>query len=184
LRFRQDARAFGESRRILPVLRSRISVDESRRMVYGGSWPVATTGDLDGSEIQIDYDQDIEAALFVLIHLFGHTVQWNLSARAREIGSAVAQSPTPELLQELYEYELEACRYSLALLHANGVYDLDQWVADYAHCDFAYLHHFYVHGEKRPFRSFWVSGTPKLEELAVPEFRPTRWISRGEGIVI
>jgi hypothetical protein len=42
LRFRQDARAFGESRRILPVLRSRISVDESRRMVYGGSWPVAT----------------------------------------------------------------------------------------------------------------------------------------------
>jgi hypothetical protein len=42
LRFRQDARAFGENRRILPVLRARISVGENQRLVCGGSWPVAT----------------------------------------------------------------------------------------------------------------------------------------------
>ena len=32
------------------------------------------TGDFDGCSIKIDYDQDLEVALFVLIHLFGHTV--------------------------------------------------------------------------------------------------------------
>jgi hypothetical protein len=32
------------------------------------------TGDFDGVSIKIDYDQDLEIALFVLVHLFGHTV--------------------------------------------------------------------------------------------------------------
>ena len=32
------------------------------------------TGDFDGMSIKVDYDQDLETALFVLIHLFGHTV--------------------------------------------------------------------------------------------------------------
>ena len=32
------------------------------------------TGDFDGVSIKVDYDQDLEVALFVLIHLFGHTV--------------------------------------------------------------------------------------------------------------
>ena len=32
------------------------------------------TGDFDGTQIKIDYDQDLETALFVLVHLFGHTV--------------------------------------------------------------------------------------------------------------
>jgi hypothetical protein len=32
------------------------------------------TGDFDGSCIKVDYDQDLEVALFVLVHLFGHTV--------------------------------------------------------------------------------------------------------------
>ena len=32
------------------------------------------TGDFDDISIKVDYDQDLETALFVLIHLFGHTV--------------------------------------------------------------------------------------------------------------
>ena len=34
------------------------------------------TGDLDGSQILVDYDLDAENALFILGHLFGHTVQF------------------------------------------------------------------------------------------------------------
>ena len=49
--------------------------------------PSPFTGDLDGSEIQVDHDQDAESALFVIAHLFGHTVQWNLDPTAREIGT-------------------------------------------------------------------------------------------------
>ena len=146
--------------------------------------PEPFTGDLDGAEIFIDYDQEVEDALFILIHLFGHTVQWNTDPGAREIGGAVEENPSDERLAELEAYEQQACRYSLALLHECGVHDLDPWLADFSHCDFAYLSHFYRTGEKRAFRSFWKSGTPILDPLPLPDFQPTRWIPRSNGVVI
>jgi hypothetical protein len=146
--------------------------------------PDPFSGDLDGSEIHVDYDIDIENAVFIIAHLFGHTVQWNLSEYNRRIGSEAQQNPSDEKLAELQAYEREACRYSLQLFHDAGVYDLDQWVADFSACDFAYLRHFYKTGEKRPFRSFWEEGEPLFEPLAIPEFRPMRWITRWQGIVV
>lgn len=140
------------------------------------------TGDLDGAEIHIDYDLQAEDALFILVHLFGHTVQWNTDADARAIGTY----PGPwdeDALRRVRAYERDACRYSLQLFHEAGIHDLDQWLADFAACDYAYLDHFYRTGEKRPFRSFWTSGNPPLTPLAIPSFSPTRWLSR-EGIVI
>src|ERR671913_1131380 len=47
--------------------------------------PDPFTGDLDGSAILVDHDLDVEDALFILVHLFGHTVQWNVSEEARRI---------------------------------------------------------------------------------------------------
>jgi hypothetical protein len=146
--------------------------------------PDPFSGDLDGSEIHVDYDVDVENAVFIIAHLFGHTVQWNLSEYNRRIGYEVQQNPSEEKLAELEAYEREACRYSLQLFHDADVYDLDQWVADFAACDFAYLRHFYKTGEKRPFRRFWKDGQPLLEPLAIPEFYPTRWIARWQGIVV
>jgi hypothetical protein len=146
--------------------------------------PDPFTGDLDGAEIHVDYQNDIENAVFIIAHLFGHTVQWNLSEYARRIGYEVPKDPSDEKLDELERYEREACRYSLQLFHDAGVTDLDQWVADFAACDFAYLRHFYKTGQKRPFREFWKDSQPKLEPLAIPEFQPHRWISRWEGIVV
>src|SRR5678816_1996427 len=75
--------------------------------------PDPFTGDLDGSEIHVDYANDIESAVFIIAHLFGHTVQWNLSEYARRIGTEAQQNPTDEKLAELEIYEREACRYSL-----------------------------------------------------------------------
>ncbi|MDY7096231.1 MAG: hypothetical protein SX243_24920 [Acidobacteriota bacterium] len=146
--------------------------------------PEPFTGDLDGAHIAIDYANDVEGALFILIHLFGHTVQWNLDPAAREMGSKVEEDPTEERLAELEAYERQACRYSLTLLHEAGVHDLDAWLADFSHCDFAYLRHFYATGEKRPFKSFWQAGQPLLEPLPIPNFQPTRWLARSEGIVV
>jgi len=146
--------------------------------------PDPFTGDLDGSEIHVDYDNDVEAAVFIIAHLFGHTVQWNLSEYARRIGYEVQQNPSEEKLAELEAYEREACRYSLQLFHDAGVRDLDQWIADFAACDFAYLRHFYKTGEKRAFRTFWKEGQLLLEPQAIPEFCPTRWFARWQGIVV
>ena len=146
--------------------------------------PNPFTGDLDGEQIIVDHDLDIEDAVFILIHLFGHTVQWNVSARAREIAFAQPGTWSDDALREVCEYEAEACRYSLQLLHDAGIHDLDQWVSDFAACDVAYLMHYYKTGEKRPFRSFWRDQAPLQRPLPIPAFQPTRWISRYDGTVV
>lgn len=146
--------------------------------------PNPFTGDLDGSEIHVDHDIDLADAVFILAHLFGHTVQWNLSPEARDIGSRVAENPTADEIARLHDYEVEACRYSLALFHEVGVLDLDQWLSDFAACDFAYLAHFYQTGEKAPFDSFWREGQPVLTPIPIPEFTPSKWVARWGGIVV
>lgn len=142
------------------------------------------TGDLDGAEIKVDWRNEPEDALFILVHLFGHTVQWNVDPAARELGSSVEANPTPEKIDALEKYEVEAARYSLQLLHEAGVHDLDGWLADFSSCDFAYLKNFYQKGEKLDFRSFWKTGSTRLEPLPIPAFRPERWKARWDGIVI
>jgi hypothetical protein len=141
------------------------------------------TGDLDGEKILVDCDIDAEEALFILVHLFGHTVQWNVSAKDRELGLLEVKNPTDELLSQLERYEHDAARYSLQLFHEAGITDLDQWLANFAACDVAYLMHFYRTGEKRAFRSFWSENAPGLTPLEIPHFRPTKWIARSGTVI-
>jgi hypothetical protein len=70
--------------------------------------PNPFTGDLDGEQILVDYAVDIEDAVFILVHLFGHTVQWNISERAREIAFMRPGQWSEEALAELAAYEREA----------------------------------------------------------------------------
>jgi hypothetical protein len=143
--------------------------------------PDPFTGDLDGERITVDWQQSAEDALFVLVHLFGHTVQWNVSARDRALGVQdvrTGERLSPELRAALAEYEFGAARYAAQLFHQAGVHDLDQWLADFTQCDIAYLFHYYETGEKQPFREFWSTGSPQLVPLAIPTFRPTKWVSR------
>lgn len=148
--------------------------------------PDPFTGDLDGESIALDYSNHAEDALFILVHLFGHTAQWNTDPRAREIGHwpirAGAYNETQ--LAAIGEYEVSACRLSLALLHTAGVHDLDQWLSDFAACDAAYLMHYYRTGEKRAFRSFWVSPAPLLTPMPIPDFTPRSWVGALSGRVI
>lgn len=146
--------------------------------------PNPFTGDLDGAEIHVDYAEDIESALFIIAHLFGHTVQWNTDEAAREIGYKLYPNADPEMMKRLHAYEFEACRYSMQLFHEAGVRDLDQWLSDYSACDFRYLANFYRTGEKPTFKTFWCEGSPLLEPKAIPPFHPTKWVSRWDGIVV
>src|ERR1700683_3568575 len=88
--------------------------------------PDPLTGDLNGAEIHIDYAVTGEQRLFLLAHLFGHTVQWNLSLGAFELGRPQAPPVSEDCLPALMDYEREAARYALALLHATGIRDVDQ----------------------------------------------------------
>lgn len=142
------------------------------------------TGDLNGAEIHLEYDQELEGASFSLIHLFGHTVQWNTSERARVIADEAQRNPSVEILNELEAYEREACCLSLQLLHEAGVRDLDQWVSDFSACDFRYLRKFYETGEKVPFLSLWEFGQPLLTPKAIPAFNPQVLVERLSGVVV
>jgi hypothetical protein len=146
--------------------------------------PDPLTGDLDGSEIDIDYAVTPEQRLFLLAHLFGHTVQWNVSPALFEIGRQYRPPVNEDLIPAIVAYEREAAAYGLAMLHEIGIMDIDGWFCDYTACDQAYLLHFYRTGEKRDFRSFWAGNTPRIQPQPIPRFTPTRRAFRMDGIVI
>jgi hypothetical protein len=146
--------------------------------------PAAFLGDLDGADIYLQHGPPTAATLFTLGHLFGHTVQWNLDARLRNLGGKPCCTYTPEDLQEIAAYETDASRYALALLHQAGLADLDQWLTDFAACDLAYLDHYYRTGERLPPLDFWHDNRPLLAPLPIPPFTPHRFQTRTEGVVI
>jgi hypothetical protein len=140
------------------------------------------TGDFDGRWIKVDYTLDAEQSLFVLLHLFGHTVQWNVSEEFRRLGQETVNSATDEQLSMIQVYEKQATQYSVQLLHECGIFDLDQWITDWWTADWKWLSHFYKTGEKldqNDVKSWIVPGTvEKLTPIAIPEFDPQTFVSR------
>jgi len=141
-------------------------------------------GDLDGAEIRIDPAAGCEQRLFLLGHLFGHTVQWNTDPRAFALGQPQTPPVSEGLLPALVAYEREAAAYGLALFAECGVDPVEPWYSDYSACDLDYLMHYYRTGQKGDFRSFWREGRPALEARAIPPFRPVRRVFRSTGVVI
>lgn len=148
------------------------------------SIPAPLLGDLDGAEIHIDPAVTPEQRLFLVAHLFGHTVQWNVNDAAFEIGK-LFQPPVEEgLLATIMDYEQEAASYSLSVFHQAGIDAADQWLSDYSACDLTYLRHFYRTGEKRAFPSFWRDHASLVIAKPVPPFTPTKRVFRTDGVVI
>lgn len=146
--------------------------------------PPPFKGDLDGRRILVGAGCDPEERLFLVAHLFGHTVQWNLSATLRRLGMTMPVNPDAALLATLDAYEHEACRYSQQALHDAGITGMDQWLADHSACDRAYLRHVYTTGVRAPFRSFWRDGTRLIEPLPIPPFTPRCFRRRTTSIVL
>lgn len=146
--------------------------------------PDPLTGDLDGQEIDIDQEVTAEQRLFLLAHLFGHTVQWNVDPGAFEIGRQYLPPVDEQLFPKIIEYELEAARYGLELCHEAGVNGIEEWFSAYTACDQKYLLHFYRTGEKGDFARFWSDAAPLVPPKVIPPFTPTRRAFRMDGIVI
>ena len=146
--------------------------------------PDPLTGDLNGAEIHIDDAVSEEQRLFLLVHLFGHTVQWNIDPAAYDLGQPQRPPVATERLPALMEYEQQAARYALGLLHELGIRDADQWLSDYATCDQAYLRQYYLFGERLEFEKFWKPGSRCVGAMPIPAFTPVRRSFRSDGIVI
>jgi hypothetical protein len=146
--------------------------------------PDPLTGDLNGAEIHIDLAVTPEQRLFLLAHLFGHTVQWSVNPDGFELGQPRQPPVADDAIPALMEYEKEAARYAQSMLHEVGITDADQWLSDYTACDMAYLRHYYCTGEKRSFLSFWRENTPHIESRPIPAFTLIKRSLRSDGVVI
>lgn len=137
------------------------------------------TGDFDGEHIYIDFALKPEDELFVLLHLFGHTVQWNISDELRAIGLDSTPGKSESQLGPIFNYECDATRYGLTLLHTCAITDLDRWASDWFHADWRYLRHFYTTGEKTTVLQYFRPGEDEtLTPLAIPPFKTHRWTTR------
>jgi hypothetical protein len=146
--------------------------------------PDPLTGDLDGLEIHIDHAITAEQRLFLLAHLFGHTVQWNLDPGAFDVGKQYCPPVAEDLIPRIIEYESEAARYGLALCNDARIDGIESWFSAYSACDQAYLLHFYRTGEKKDFHSFWADNVLIVQPKPIPPFTPQRRTFRMDGVVI
>jgi len=161
--------------------RARRAVEEEYGIrVYIGDVPDPNTGTFDGSEIGVDFANDLEMSLFVLVHLFGHTVQWNTVPAYRTIDARVRPGAAPEVIDEARTYEQNASRYGLALMHRAGIRDRDRWISDWWASDWRYLSTFYATGKLPVWAECRIhdGAAPLLTPLEIPPFTPKRFYAR------
>lgn len=158
--------------------RARARIETYGVRVYVGDVPDPNTGTFDGAEIGIDYANDLEMSLFVLVHLFGHTVQWNTVPSYRTIDQRARPGAPPEVIDEARAYERDASRLGLSLLHEAGITDRDQWICDWWGSDWKYLSTYYATGKLPDWNSCRSTGHPQLDPLPIPNFTPQKFYAR------
>lgn len=131
------------------------------------------TGYFKGKDLYLDPSLPSHIGLAALTHVAGHAIQWACPGdlpfingeEAEEIGNKFWIGASDEELVKVTEYEEEASRIGLDLLHDAGVTDTDEFISDYFHADNAFLMHYYRTKEVRPLASFWPK--PVLEPLDI-----------------
>ena len=165
-----------ELKRVFSAARARIEQYGVRVSIEDVLDP--NTGTFDGAKIGIDYANDLEMSLFVLVHLFGHTAQWNTVPAYRSIDARVKPGAAAEIIEEARVYERNASRLGLSLLHEAAVGDRDQWLSDWCASDWSYLSTYYATGKLPHWEGCRSTGHPLLEAMPIPAFTPQRFQAR------
>ena len=85
------------------------------------------TGIFDGMSIVLDPDVTFEMQCFILLHLFGHSVQWIAPSLEAKLEALRHTADRAVFMQALHDYEFEAARFGMQLMHEADVRNLDQW---------------------------------------------------------
>src|SRR4249920_3612081 len=101
------------------------------------------TGIFDGLRISIDPDVRFEMQCFLLLHLFGHSVQWVSAEPNPKLPDLQNTTDRTRFMQVLHDYEFEAAGFGMTLLHESGVTSLDQWYSDFVQTDWRYVEEYY-----------------------------------------
>src|SRR4029434_3976370 len=97
------------------------------------------TGIFDGLRIVIDPDVGFEMQCFLLLHLFGHSVQWVAPSIEHKLGDLQHTEDKARFMQVLHDYEREAAGFGMQLIHDVGVVQLDRGYSDFLEPDLAYV---------------------------------------------
>jgi hypothetical protein len=126
------------------------------------------TGIFDGLRITIDPDVGFEMQCFLLLHLFGHSVQWVAPSLAHKVGELQHTDDRARFMEVLRDYEFEAARFGMQLMHERGATSLDQWYSDFVATDWRYVERFYETERIPPWTECIVSGCPLIRPAPIP----------------
>jgi hypothetical protein len=126
------------------------------------------TGIFDGRRIVIDPDVGFEMQCFVLLHLFGHSVQWVAPSIEHKLAELQNTTDKQRFMRVLHDYEYEAAGYGLQLLHEAGISSLDQWYSDFVATDWRYVERYYETDRIPPWEECVLYNQPPLEPVPIP----------------
>ena len=104
------------------------------------------TGIFDGLRIVIDPDVGFEMQCFLLLHLFGHSVQWVAPSIEERLEELQHTEDKGRFMRVLHDYEREAAGFAMQLMHERTVTTLDQWFSDFVETDWRYVERYYQTG--------------------------------------
>ncbi len=126
------------------------------------------TGIFNGLTITLDPDVEFEMQCFILLHLFGHSVQWVAPSLADRLQNLRHTDDKDVFLRALRDYEFEAARFGMRLLHEVGVTDLDRWYSDFVETDWVYVDRFYREGAIPPWEECITAAESSITPLQIP----------------
>jgi hypothetical protein len=129
------------------------------------------TGIFDGLRIAVDPAVDFETRCFVLIHLFGHSVQWVAPALESSLNALQHMEDHGRFIAALHDYEFAAAGFGLQLLHEAGFTELDQWFSDFVETDWRYVERFYLTGQIPSLRDCVAGGCRLVKPTRIPALR-------------
>ena len=126
------------------------------------------TGIFDGLRIVIDPDVGFEMQCFLLLHLFGHSVQWVAPSIEHKLKDLQHTEDKARFMRVLHDYEFEAAGFGMQLLRDAGITHLDQWYSDFVETDWRYVEGYYETNRLPAWTTCVVSGCPLLEPRPIP----------------
>lgn len=126
------------------------------------------TGIFDGRRLVIDPDVGFEMQCFILLHLFGHSIQWVAPSIEYELTPLQTETDKGAFLNILKAYEYKAAAFGRQLLNEVGLGDVATWFNDFVATDWRYVERFYLEDRLVPWEECVIHGGPAIAPLPIP----------------